>query len=606
MSRNFKVGQGDELVTLSLIKRATVILTLALAVLAVIVISCSQPPASSLQPPVPSPQPLVSATPSPVTPMVPALQPGAVSGTVCDADGPVAGATVRIQATTNQTLTDDQGRFALGGLEEGIPITISAWKADYYCAKVEGVVPPAGGITLSLRHYQTEDNPDYVWIPPTGENSCYSCKPGVTQIWLDNDAHAQAALNPRFLTMYNGADVYGNHSPLTRFGYNRDYGRFPLRPDPNQPYYGPGYKLDFPDTAGNCAACHTPGAAVDAPYSTDPNMLARADKFGVHCDFCHKVADVILNPSNGLPFPNMPGVLSMDIRRPFPEDKDRYQLFFGTFDDDNVPEEDTNLPLIRESRFCAPCHFGMFWDTLVYNSFGEWLASPYSDPVSGKTCQQCHTPAPTILDGTPITNVAPDKGGVERDPLTIHAHTFPGAANQKLLQNAVTMTTTARLEGESIVVQVEITNDKTGHYVPSDSPLRHLILLVDARDGQRQALPLQDGPTVPEWGGVGDPNRGYYAGSPGKAFAKVLEELWTEISPSGAYWNPTRVLSDNRLAPFVTDRSIYIFAAPAEGAASVKVTLLFRRAYIELMDQKGWEVPDIVMAQQSLVVDTSN
>jgi hypothetical protein len=490
----------------------------------------------------------------------------------------------------------------LGGLEEGTPLTLGAWKQDYYCAKVEGVVPPAGGITLSLRRYQTDDNRDYVWIPPVGKNSCYSCKPGVTQVWLDNDAHARAALNPRFLTMYNGSDVYGNQSPLTRFGYNRDYGRFPLRPDPGQPYFGPGYKLDFPDTAGNCAACHTPGAAVNTPYGTDPNTLAGADRFGVHCDFCHKVADVTLNPADGLPFPNMPGVLSMDIRRPFPEDKDRHQIFFGTFDDDNVPEEDTYLPLIRDSRFCAPCHFGVFWDTLVYNSFGEWLASPYSDPVRGKSCQQCHTPAPTILDGAPITNVAPGQGGVERDPLTIHAHTFPGAADQELLQNAVTMTAAAWLEGEALVVQVEITNDRTGHYVPTDSPLRHLILLVEATDGQGQALPLQGGPTVPGWGGVGDPDRGYYAGLPGQAFAKVLEELWTGVSPTGAYWNPTRVLSDNRLAPFVTDVSTYTFAAPDGGPVSVEVTLLFRRAFIELMDQKGWDIRDVVMEQENLTV----
>ena len=128
----------------------------------------------------------------------------------------------------------------------------------------------------------------------------------------------------------------------------------------------------------------------------------------------------------------------MDIRRPFAADPDRYQLFFGTFDDDNVPEEDTNLPLLKESRFCAACHYGVFWDTVVYNSYGEWLLSPYSDPAYGgaATCQQCHMPAPTLLEGQPLTNVAPGKGGVERDPLTIHAHTFPGASSTDLLQNA--------------------------------------------------------------------------------------------------------------------------------------------------------------------------
>ena len=129
-----------------------------------------------------------------------------------------------------------------------------------------------------------------------------------------------------------------------------------------------------------------------------------------------------------------------------------------------------------------------------------------------------------------------------------------------------------------------------------------VILLVQTTDGQGQALPLQDGPTVPEWGGVGDPEQGYYAGHPGKIFAKVLEELWTEVSPTGAYWNPTRVAKDNRLAAFASDSSAYTFAAPDEGTVTVEVTLLFRRAFIELMDQKGWDAPDIIMAQQSLVV----
>ncbi len=34
----------------------------------------------------------------------------------------------------------------------------------------------------------------------------------------------------------------------------------------------------------------------------------------------------------------------------------------------------------------------------------------------------------------------------------------------------------------------------------------------------------------------------------------------------------------------------------------MKVTLLFRRAFKELMDQKGWEVPDIVMEELQLPV----
>jgi hypothetical protein len=520
-----------------------------------------------------------------------------------DTDGtPVAGAIVRIQATTKTAQTDASGKFTLTNVDAGVPVTVSAWKGDYYCAKTESVTPPASGVSLTLRLYQTNDNPDYQWVPPTGENSCYSCKPGVTQVWLDNDAHGKSAANTRFLTMYNGTDVNGNQSPLTRYAYNRDYGSVPLRPDLTQPYYGPGYKLDFPDTDGNCAACHIPGASIEDPYGIDPNTVTGVDTFGVHCDFCHKVADVNLDPETNLPYPNMPGVLSMDIRRPFPEDEERYQLFFGSFDDDNVPEEDTYLPLIKESQWCATCHYGIFWDTVIYNSYGEWLESPYSDPLTGKTCQQCHMPAPTMLDGEPIINVAPGTGGVERDPLTLPAHTFPGASNVELLQNSVTMTASARREGGQVVVDVTIVNDKTGHHIPTDSPLRQVILLVDAKDGQGQALSLLKGETIPEWGGVGDPNLGYYAGLPGKGYAKILRELWTEIEPTGSYWNPTRVVSDNRIAAFETDTSTYVFTGPENGKSNITITLLFRRAFKELMDQKGWDAADIVMEEDEIVV----
>ena len=266
-------------------------------------------------------------------------------------------------------------------------------------------------------------------------------------------------------------------------------------------------------------------------------------------------------------------------------------LFFGTFDD--VTRRVSRLPLEEESAFCAPCHFGVFWDEIIYNSYGQWLESPYSDPETGQTCQDCHMP---VTDAT--TFVLPEKGGLERPPGRIFDHRMPGAMDEELLQNAVTMTATAQLEGETVVVQVDITNDKTGHHVPTDSPLRHLILLICATDAQGNILRQLDGPTVPEWGGIGDPSEGYYAGLPGKAFAKVLQELWTEVSPTGAYWNPTRVLSDNRLAAFATDSSVYTFAAPTEGEVTVEVTLLFRRAFKELMDQKGWDVPDIVMEQE--------
>ena len=70
-----------------------------------------------------------------------------------------------------------------------------------------------------------------------------------------------------------------------------------------------------------------------------------------------------------------------------------------------------------------------------------------------------------------------------------------------------------------------------------------------------------------------------------------------------AYWNPTRVLSDNRIAALQTDSSTYTFVAPVDGGAEVVVTLLLRRAFIEAMDWKAWDVPDVVMEEVIVQVE---
>jgi hypothetical protein len=284
----------------------------------------------------------------------------------------------------------------------------------------------------------------------------------------------------------------------------------------------------------------------------------------------------------------MPGVLSYSFLRP----EDGHQFFAGPLDD-VAPGEDTFLPIQNMSQFCAPCHYGVFWDTVIYNSYGEWLNSSYRDPVSGKTCQDCHMPP----SGTTVFAL-PEKGGEVRDPQTIFSHLMPGARDETLLRNAVSMTVSAIQEKENLIVEVTIVNDQTGHHVPSDSPLRQLLLIVEAKSTDNRALELLDGPTLPDWAGEGDAAKGYYAGLPGKGYAKILRERWTGISPSGSYWNPTEIVSDNRIAANESDSSRYIFSIPATDKAIVDVKLLYRRAFIDLVDQKSWEnIPDILMRQ---------
>jgi len=516
-------------------------------------------------------------------------------GIVTYDDFPVAAAVVRIQGSDQFTLTDQEGFFEIKPITEKVPVVITAWKEGHYIGWSE-TASPDEPISISISRYDTSDNLNYDWNGNengTGSIGCAECHPAYGE-WV-KDAHSQSAVNPRFLSMYAGTDIQGNTSPLTQYGFNRDYGTFQLRPDPDQPYYGPGYQLDFPDSAGNCAACHVPAQAAypGKEYTSDPTTAEGIEQEGIFCNFCHKIGDVDLDSQTQLPRPNMPGVLSIQLFRP-PDDGE--ELFLGNFDD--VAGPDSYLPLYEQSAYCAPCHFGDFWDVTVYNSYGEWLQSPYSDPEDGQTCQQCHMPA---VDYEYF--VYPDQGGVRRDSQEIRDHNMTGFMEETLMENAVTLSADATIVGDQLKLTVSVVNDQTGHAVPTDYPLRQVILLVEARDQTGKTLELIEGSTIPFYGGEGDPSDGYYAGLPGKVYMKVLQELWTEFYPSGAYWNPTRVLEDNRLMPFEEDKIDHTFSMADANDANITVRLLFRRATKELMDQKGWDVKDIPMEELRLTLE---
>ena len=475
------------------------------------------------------------------------------SGVVVDADGPVAGATVRVRATDNVTLTTASGQFTLASLVEGQQIEVTAWADGYYIASTH-VTPTIGGITLTLRPYHQHDHPEYEWTSPisgTSAGACGNCHPMIVSQWITN-AHGLAVSNPRFFSLYNGTDLSGTVT------------------------VGPGYVNDFPGTAGNCANCHAPGMGVDGYLTTNMNEARDVITAGIHCDYCHKVGGVYLNPATRSVYRNVPGAQSTRLLRPPPGDN----IFFGPYDD--IHDPDTYLPAEAESRFCAPCHQFSFWGTPIYESYEEWLASPYAG--MGITCQACHMPP----NGDTYFAL-PEVGGLEHPPDRIPSHLDLGATSVELLQNTVTMTLSAQQVAGEVWVTVKITNTSAGHHVPTDHPGRHLILTVTATDDQGQPLAQNDGPTVPAWGGA-------QAGLPGKAFAKVLRDVLTGEMPVVSYWKQALIDSDNRIPAMGRDTSLHTFAAPAGGGpVTVAAELRFRRTFQAVMDAKGWDSPDIVM-----------
>jgi hypothetical protein len=196
----------------------------------------------------------------------------------------------------------------------------------------------------------------------------------------------------------------------------------------------------------------------------------------------------------------------------------------------------------------------------------------------------------------------PDKGGLKRNPKTLVSHKMSGARDRDLLENAVSLTLEAEQLPEGIRVRTKVLNDLTGHHVPTDSPLRHVMLVVRAYGPDQSELSLHEGPLLPDWCGTGAPKEGGYAGLPGKVFVKQLQEIWTGITPTAAYWRPTRVVMDTRLGAFESDIGEFLFTAPDSGDIHIEALLIYRRAYKELMEQKGIEEPDIIMESASVLM----
>jgi hypothetical protein len=294
--------------------------------------------------------------------------------------------------------------------------------------------------------------------------------------------------------------------------------------------------------------------------------------------------------------------------------------------------------VFSEGEFCAACHYGKFFDTVIYNSYGEWLQSGYSEEVmispdgvtqqrnpKYRSCQDCH-----MLSQTEAANTSPEQraactfadGSVTNfnhnmmkyvsyaDPQTKYNKDSRTPTVPLMLEDAASLAVKNEYDANtnSLRIVTQVTNVKAGHKLPTDSPLRHLILVVEARDELNHLLPLIQGETVPVWGGMGTYNESdpvkNYGGLPGKIYANLLADRDTNISPTAAYWNPTKHVfediangrnSDTRLRPGVTDEAAFSFSVPAAGNVSIRVRLVYRYAFIELALQKGWNRPDIIV-----------
>jgi nitrate/TMAO reductase-like tetraheme cytochrome c subunit len=465
-------------------------------------------------------------------------------GTVRDAGGPVSGACVRFKGTDVAAVTDADGSFHLPAR----PGRVTAAKEGYFIAGTSSGVLP---LSLTLTRLPEEDHEDYRWAdshPGPGRHSCGNCHEEIYREWSAS-AHSRSATGKHFLNLYEGSDWDG------------------------RPNVGWSLLGQNPDGSGVCNSCHVPTMPFEAGTYADVRNAKGVAAQGVHCDYCHKIEGVA-NGRLGLSH----GRFNLRLLRPA-----EGQLFFGPLDDVDRGD-DAFSPLYRDSRYCASCHEGTVFGVAVYTTYSEWQASPARR--AGKQCQTCHM-APTGR----MTNIAPDHGGIERDPKTLANHRFFAGSQEEMLRGAVALSAVARRDGATVRVEVEVRADGAGHRLPTGFIDRHLLLVVDAFGADSQPLALKDGPVLPSVAGKALANR------PGKLYAKLLKDF-DGRSPA-PFWKADPDAIDTRLTPGEPDHVRFAFA---EGTARLRVRLLYRRFWQQVAEEKRWPDNDTVVAEREVSV----
>jgi len=556
---------------------------------------------------------------------------GTIPLTVLDEKGrPFNSTTKMLVRLSNSSYTDDfqDGVLMIPPCDPDAQI-IAVWVEGYDVA-----FRKCNEQSMMLGPLDVMDNRYYSWISAIGScNECHARQKGdgynEMNEWLKSGHYKMFSLR-HFETMYRGTNMSGMTSPQSEWKLiGNDLVKLP--PIIDDKYFGPGYRLDFPQLPGNCVYCHVPTAV---PASQESVNLDNYFPFpagvmgeGVTCDVCHKVFDVTLN-DQGFPFVDRPGVLSYKFLRP-----SNGVFMTGPFA--NIVTNGSEIltdhhlacsSVFSRSEFCAPCHFGKFGDMVIYNSYGEWKTSPFAANPEGsyyRTCQDCHMSHLEVgrTDSLWSQRQACSADNTQFQNFDHNVMNFDeGKGIPQMVRGAAEVKVDFSYQPESpntLNLITRVTNTRAGHKFPTDSPLRHLILVVEARDRLGTPLVQVAGERIPNWGGVEKSNVNDakliqagvrdYSGQPGRIFANLLVEEDTNISPTAAYWNETKYAfvnlengtnSDTRLPPGVAVENAYSFSLPDAGEVVITVKLAYRFAFFSLMAQKEWfDRPDIVVAQ---------
>ncbi|MFN8007809.1 MAG: multiheme c-type cytochrome [Terriglobia bacterium] len=274
-----------------------------------------------------------------------------------------------------------------------------------------------------------------------------------------------------------------------------------------------------------CLKCHSPVGVA----SGDWNLEKKISWEGVTCDYCHSVRQVSLTGANPKALVTFTLVKSGPL-------KDSNSMAHGTEYSD----------VHTTSMICAPCHdYQNSQGLSVLTTFSEWKNSRYGK--EGTQCQSCHM--------SKVAGEVVDPHIRRSELAKINLHQMPGSHSLEQLTKTVALVLNNSRKNGQLQVSVQISNKGAGHYVPTGSPLRQLILEVRAE--------------TPD-GNVFKEERIYkrtVADSQGKLIN--LESM--------AFLKGAKVLKDTRLAP--DEKRTESFTFPIRDGVQVRVMATLKYYY---------------------------
>lgn len=284
-----------------------------------------------------------------------------------------------------------------------------------------------------------------------------------------------------------------------------------------------------------CLSCHAPLVLVNGDYE----LRQRVTWEGVSCEVCH-------------------GLVSVDLERPTPK---------AVFDIGSVKRGPIRgasaaahgvaySELHAAAVACAPCHeYVNAEGTPVLSTFSEWRRS--SAAREGRNCQACH------MERTRAGAADPR---AEREPAEVNLHEVPGGHSLEQLHRALGVALAPRRDGDTLRVEITVSNKGAGHAVPTGMPGRrvHLVLSVRTSDGGSHEVR--------------------------RVYARTFRDARGEpvVGDAGCFARGVREESDTRIRPDERRLESFVFSVPAAAVAFIGLKLHYEHRPLGTGEGRTW------------------